>query len=86
MGHEDFMVLAGMLRAQLRRDGGMGALRHGVVPVEFQLAITLRYLAGGSMFDVMDNRQIAKNTAMAVIHRVVDALNSCESLRYVLWI
>ncbi|CAM9097321.1 unnamed protein product, partial [Laminaria digitata] len=81
MEHEDFMVLVEMLRAELWRDAGMGALRNGAVPVEFQLAITLRYLAGGSMFDVMADREIAKSTAMAVIHRVVDALNSCESLR-----
>ena len=77
------MVLAGMPRAQLRRDGGMGVLRNGVVPVELQLEITLRYLAGGSMFDVMGNQKIGKSTAIAVIHRFEDALNSCESLRCV---
>lgn len=80
LDYDDFMVLVGLLRPKLERDARMGGLRNGAVPVEFQLAMTLRFLAGGSVYELMDGHCVAKSTAYAVVHRVVDALNRCRAL------
>lgn len=50
MGYDDFMALTELLRPDLQRDEKMGALRNGAVPVEYQLAMTLRWLAGASIY------------------------------------
>ena len=80
MEHEDFMVLVELLRPSLQRDVKMGALRNGAVPVEYQLALTLRWLAGASIFEGMDGHVIAKSPAYAIVHRVIDALNALPRL------
>lgn len=80
MEHEDFMVLVELLRPALERNSKMGALRNGAVPVEYQLAITLRWLAGASIYEGMDGHVIARSTAYAIVGRVVKALNACCSL------
>ncbi|CAN0577697.1 unnamed protein product, partial [Ectocarpus sp. 12 AP-2014] len=80
MDYTDFMALADILRPKLQRDEKMGALRNGAIPVEFQLAMTLRFLAGGSVFEVMDSNVIARSTAYAIVHRVIDAINQTRQL------
>ncbi|CAN0370138.1 unnamed protein product, partial [Ectocarpus sp. 12 AP-2014] len=80
MDYTDFMALADILRPKLQRDEKMGALRNGSIPVEFQLAMTLRFLAGGSVFEVMDSNVIARSTAYAIVHRVIDAINQTRQL------
>lgn len=80
MEHEDFMALVELLRSSLQRDVKMGALRNGAVPVEYQLAVTLRWLAGASIYEGMDGHVIARSTAYAIVHRVIDALNALPSL------
>lgn len=80
MDYTEFADLADMLRPKLERDEKMGALRNGVIPVEFQLAMALRFLAGGSIFEVMDGNVIARSTAYAIVHRVIDAINQTREL------
>lgn len=58
----------------------MGLLRNGAIPVEYQVAITLRWLAGGSIFECMDGHVIARSTAFQITSRVIDALNACPEL------
>lgn len=80
MEHTDFIVLVGMLRPKLQRDAKMGALRNGAIPVEYQVARALRWLAGGSVYECMDGHVIARSTAYAVVHDVIDALNEAPEL------
>ncbi|CAB1107655.1 unnamed protein product [Ectocarpus sp. CCAP 1310/34] len=80
MDYTEFALLADMLRPKLERNERMGALRNGVIPVEFQLAMALRFLAGGSVFEVMDGNVIARSTAYAIVHRVIDAINQTREL------
>lgn len=80
MGHDDFMALADLLRTDLQRDEKMGGLRNGAIPVEYQLAMALRWLAGASIYEGMDMHVIARSTAYSIVHRVIDALNACSEL------
>lgn len=80
MDYDDFMVLVELLRNDLQRNVAMGNLRNGAVPVEYQVAITLRWLAGASIYEGMDGHVIARSTAYAICHRVIDALNACRAL------
>ena len=74
------MVLVELLRPSLERYTRMGTLRNGSIPVEYQLAITLRWLADVSIYDGMDGRVIARSTAYALVHRAIKALNACRDL------
>ena len=47
MGYDDFMALADLLRPALKRDEEMGLQHNGTIPVEYQVAMTLGWLAGG---------------------------------------
>ncbi|CAN0503667.1 unnamed protein product [Laminaria digitata] len=80
MEHDDFMSLVELFRPALQRDAKMGFLRNGAVPVEYQLAVALRWLAGGSIYEGMDGHVIPRSTAYAIVHRVIDALNACDGL------
>lgn len=84
MEYEDFTALVGLVRAALdERDDEMGALRNGAIPpVEYQVAMTLRWLAGGSIDEVasMEGNVNARTTAHAIMYRVIDALNGCREL------
>lgn len=80
MGHDDFMVLVDLLREDIERDTRMGELRNGAIPVEYQVAMTLRWLAGASIYEGMDGHVIARSSAYATAHRVIDALNACSAL------
>ncbi|CAN0271982.1 unnamed protein product, partial [Hapterophycus canaliculatus] len=53
MQHDDFMVLVELLRPALARDEKVGALRNGAIAVEYQVGLTLRWLAGASMYEGM---------------------------------
>ncbi|CAN0494294.1 unnamed protein product, partial [Hapterophycus canaliculatus] len=80
MQHDDFMALAELLRPVLQREPKMGALRNGAVPVEYQLGLTLRWLAGGSMYESMDGHVISRSAAYQAAFRVIEAVNDCEGL------
>ena len=58
----------------------MGSLRNGAIPVEIQVALTSRWLAGASMFEEMDGHVLAKSTAYVTAHRVIAAINACSTL------
>ncbi|CAM9584259.1 unnamed protein product, partial [Ectocarpus sp. 8 AP-2014] len=77
---DDFMVLVELLREDLQRDARMGALRNGAVPVEYQVALTLRWLAGASMYEGMDGHVISRSTAYQTAFRVIAAINKCPQL------
>lgn len=80
MGFDDFNTLVRLLRPALERNKEMGCLRNGTVPVEFQVALTLRWLAGASMYEGMDGHVLARSTAYQVAHRVIRAVNACNAL------
>lgn len=80
MEYEDFKILVEYLRPALQRDERMGALRNGAIPVEYQVALTLRWLAGASMYEGMDGHVIARSTAYQTAFRVIAALNACPEL------
>ncbi|CAN0431183.1 unnamed protein product [Pylaiella littoralis] len=80
MEHGDFMTLVEHLRPELERDTAMGGLRNGAIPVEYQVALTLRWLAGASMYEGMDGHVIARSTAYQTAFRVIKAINSCAAL------
>lgn len=64
MEHRDFMVFVELLRPRLERNARMGALRNGAVPIEWQVALEVAYLAGGSMHDLVDQHYcIGRTTA-----------------------
>ncbi|CAB1107031.1 unnamed protein product [Ectocarpus sp. CCAP 1310/34] len=70
MEYDDFRVLVDHLRPALQKNEKMGLLRNGAIPVEYQVAMTLRWLAGGSTYECMDGHVIARSTAY---HAVCDA-------------
>lgn len=80
MPYEDFKVLVEYLRPALQRDEKMGALRNGAIPVEYQVALTLRWLAGASMYEGMDGHVKARSTAYQTAFRAIAALNACPQL------
>lgn len=80
MSYGDFMSLVDILRPKLQRDEKMGSLRNGCIPVEFQVAMALRFMAGGSVFEVMDAHGVAKSTAYATVRRVTDAIKQARVL------
>lgn len=80
MEYDDFKVLVEYLRPTLKRNQQMGGLRNGTIPVEYQLAMTLRWLAGGSIYECMDGHVIARSTAYEVSTRVINALRACPEL------
>lgn len=81
MNHGDFKNLYAMLRTRLEKeeDGGLG--RNGTVAGEWALAGTLRWLAGGSIYEVMDGPHIARSTAYAKVRLTLEAILDCNRLR-----
>ncbi|CAN0382399.1 unnamed protein product [Hapterophycus canaliculatus] len=55
-------------------------LRNGAIPVEYQVAMTLRWLAGGSIHESMDGHVVARSTAYHITSTVIDALNASLEL------
>ncbi|CAB1101963.1 unnamed protein product [Ectocarpus sp. CCAP 1310/34] len=80
MEYDDFRVLIDHLRPALHKNEKMGLLRIGAIPVEYQIAMTLRWLAGGSIYECMDGHVIARSTAYHVTSTVINALNACPEL------
>ncbi len=50
-----------------------------IVP-EQRLAITLRYLAGGQILDLLDMAPVALNTAYQIVWSTIAAINNCKAL------
>lgn len=76
----DFKVLVELMRLAIEGNETMGALLNGTIPVEYQLPIASRWLAGASIFEGMHGHVFAKSTAYAIVCRVVAALNACRRL------
>ncbi|CAM9811694.1 unnamed protein product, partial [Discosporangium mesarthrocarpum] len=83
MDYPSFKFLYGLLRPKMNRDVEMANLRNGVVAGEWALASNLRWLSGGSYFEMMDGPTIASSTAHSVLHRALEAINSCPNLAIV---
>lgn len=81
MSYRDFRDLYGMLRSRLEKDVGQGRGRNGIVTGEWALAGTLRWLAGGTIQEVMDGPRMARSTAYACIQSTLDAIVDCKRLR-----
>jgi len=80
MEYDDFKVLVELLRPSLQKNEVMGSMRNGAIPVEYQVAMTLRWLAGGSIYECMDGHVIARSTAYEISSNVIKALNACPEL------
>ena len=77
MGYDGFMALVDLLRPALKRDEEMGLLRNGTIPVEYQVAMTLRLLAGGSIYECMDDHVIGMSTAYYLTSRTA-CITTCS--------
>ncbi|CAM9158272.1 unnamed protein product [Discosporangium mesarthrocarpum] len=83
MDYLSFKFLYGLLRPKLNRDLEMAILRSVVVAGEWALASTLRWLSGGSYFEMMDGPTIASSTAYSVLHRTLEVICSFPDLALV---
>ncbi|CAN0323677.1 unnamed protein product, partial [Discosporangium mesarthrocarpum] len=83
MDYPSFKFIYGLLRPKLNRDVEMANLRNGVVAGECALTSTLRWLSGGSYFEMMGGPTIACSTACSVLYRTLEAMNSCPDLAIV---
>ncbi|CAN0412902.1 unnamed protein product, partial [Scytosiphon promiscuus] len=81
MRQREFNKLYGMLRSRLEREEVKARGRNGVIAGEWALAGTLRWLAGASIYEVMDGPRIAKSTAYDMVSRTLDAINECKQLK-----
>ncbi|CAM9458936.1 unnamed protein product, partial [Discosporangium mesarthrocarpum] len=81
MDYPSFKFLYGLkrLKAEPRC-----CVRNGVVAGEWALALTLRWVSGGSYFEMMDGPTIACSMAYSVLHRTLEAINSCPDLA-IIW-
>ena len=70
-----------MLHKRLEKDEGSGVGRNGTVAGEWAIAGTLRYLAGGSIYEEMDGAHIARSTSYANIQLGLGVILACERLR-----
>ena len=80
MPYADFMSLVQKLRRQLQRDEFMGQKRNGAIPPEHQVAMALRWLAGGSQFEMMDAHVCGTSSVYQVNDRVLEAICECKEL------
>ncbi|CAN0151923.1 unnamed protein product [Discosporangium mesarthrocarpum] len=85
MDYPSFKFLYGLLRPKMNRDVEIVNLRNGAVAGEWSLASTLRWLSGGSYFELVDGPTIACSTAYSVLHRTLEAINSCPDL-VIVWL
>ncbi|CAN0409681.1 unnamed protein product, partial [Discosporangium mesarthrocarpum] len=84
MDYPSFKFLYGLLRPKLNRNVEMANLHNRVVAGEWALASILRWLSGGSYFEMMDGLTIACSTAYSVLHRKLEGINSCPDLA-IIW-
>lgn len=80
MEYRDFMALVDLVRHRLERNARMWALRNRAVSVEWQAALAVRYLAGGSMHDLVDDHCIGRTTEDDIVYRVIKAVNAYSPL------
>ncbi|CAN0060380.1 unnamed protein product [Discosporangium mesarthrocarpum] len=80
MGFPSFNFIYGLLGPNLNLDVEMANLRNRVVAGEWALALTLRWLNGGTYFEMMDDPIIAKSKANSVLQRTLEAIYSCPDL------
>lgn len=69
-----------MLRGDLLVDGSMASLRGGMITPELCVFITIRYLAGGSYFDISYFTGISKASFYSCVWRTIKAINQCKDL------
>ena len=85
MSYRDFKDLYTMLRKRLEKHDGSSVGRNGIVAgewdLEWALAGTLRYLAGGIIYEVMYGAHIARSTSYANIQLGLGAIFGCKRLR-----
>ncbi|CAM9563148.1 unnamed protein product, partial [Hapterophycus canaliculatus] len=81
MSIDDFNDLYVMLRPRLEKNEIKGGGRNGTVRGEWSLAGALRWLAGGTIEEVMMGPNVAKSTAYSMVHDGIEAIVRCERLR-----
>ncbi|CAN0226158.1 unnamed protein product, partial [Scytosiphon promiscuus] len=81
MSKDDFDELYQMLRPRLEKGLKWGTGRNGTVRGEWSLAGALRWLAGGTIEEVMMGPNVAKSTAYRMVHDGIDAIVQCKRLR-----
>lgn len=80
MSIKDFNDLYRMLRPRLEKSEKMGSGRNGTVRGEWSLAGALRWLAGGTIEEVMMGPNVARSTAYSMVHDGIDAIVQCRRL------
>lgn len=78
---KEFNKLYSILPKRLENDELRGSGRSGTIAGEWSLAGTLRWLAGGSIYEAMDGPHMARSTAYAHVSATMDAILDCKRLR-----
>jgi hypothetical protein len=79
MSQTKFDELVKLLKPQLPEKKRVGP--NGIISVELELSIALRYFAGGSPLDFIASHGISYTSIWKSIWRIVVAINECEELR-----
>lgn len=76
MSKDRFSVLLDAIREDIRVDEHMAEISSGDPVFEYlQLAICIRYLAGGSYLDIADAHAVHETTVMPIVWKVIEAIN-----------
>jgi hypothetical protein len=76
-----FTDLAGRLASRMQSKRRMVGI-YAPIPVELQLSMTLRYLAGGSVYDIQDLHGVGNSTFYRCFYRTIDAIDDELSLHF----
>ena len=82
MHHPAFMKLCNLIEPEVIKICKFAPNHEGVMTVEVALHCTIRWLSGGSWFDIRDVVGISKSSFCHCCHRCIQAINQCEALSF----
>ena len=68
------------IRSDLSRQAARNTTGNFPIEPEQRLAITLRYLAGGQVLDLLDMAPACLSTVYQIIWSTIDAINACKTI------
>ena len=75
-----FMRLCKPIEPEVIKISKFAPNKHGVTSVGMSLCCTIRWLSGGSWFDIREVAGISKSSFHHHCHRCIQAINQCEAL------
>jgi hypothetical protein len=79
MSTEKFDQLLKLLKPHLPEKKSVGP--NGILPIEVELSVALRYFAGGSPLDFIASHGLSHTSIWNSIWRIVAAINKCDELQ-----